>query len=294
MANKASKHRSGPRSVHKFIDTVERYPVAPRAETRGRTEQYLGSWLAKTGRRQELVLASKVIDPGAFPYVRGGPRLDRASALAACEASLQRLQTDYIDLSPVHWPQRPINYFGELGCEADGDTGGVPIAETLTALAELRQQGKIRHIGVSNETPWGVAKYLRLHREQQLPRIVSIQNPYRLVSRSFEIGLAELVQRKAVGLLAYSPLAIGMLSGKYLGGPRPRRVRGWCGSRPFTTATIIGTTTTEQLRRTLESAAAGAAACARGPASSVSRCPVPGPTIALAFKRLRQALRPDA
>ncbi|HET8881903.1 MAG TPA: NADP(H)-dependent aldo-keto reductase [Solimonas sp.] len=275
-----------------FVDTAEMYPVAPRAETYGRTEQYIGSWLAKTGRRHEIVLASKVIGPGAFPYVRGGPKLDRASVIAACEASLRRLQTDYLDLYQVHWPQRPTNFFGKLGFDASGGDGGVPIAETLAALAELQQQGKIRHIGVSNETPWGVAEYLRLHRERQLPRIASIQNPYSLLNRSFEVGLAEIAQREDVGLLAYSPLAMGVLSGKYLDGARPagsRMVRftrftrydtptadaatrayvelarehgldpaqmalAFVNTRPFTTTTIIGATTLDQLRSNLASA----------------------------------------
>lgn len=275
-----------------FVDTAEMYPVAPRAETYGRTEQYIGSWLAKTGRRHEIVLASKVIGPGAFPYVRGGPKLDRASVIAACETSLRRLQTDYLDLYQVHWPQRPTNFFGKLGFDASGGDGGVPIAETLAALAELQQQGKIRHIGVSNETPWGVAEYLRLHREQQLPRIASVQNPYSLLNRSFEVGLAEIAQHEDVGLLAYSPLAMGVLSGKYLDGARPagsRMVRftrftrydtptadaatrayvdlarehgldpaqmalAFVNARPFTTATIIGATTPEQLRSNLASA----------------------------------------
>ncbi|NGY06654.1 NADP(H)-dependent aldo-keto reductase [Solimonas terrae] len=275
-----------------FVDTAEMYPVAPRAETYGRTEEYIGSWLAKTGRRHDIVLASKVIGPGAFPYVRGGPRLDRDSVIAACETSLRRLRTDYLDLYQVHWPQRPTNFFGKLGFDAGGGDGGVSIAETLGALAELQQQGKIRHIGVSNETPWGVGEYLRLHREQQLPRIASIQNPYSLLNRSFEVGLAEIAQREEIGLLAYSPLAMGVLSGKYLDGARPAGSRmalftrftrydtptaeaatrayvdlarehgldpaqmalAFVNSRPFTTANIIGATSLEQLQRNLASA----------------------------------------
>ncbi|MFT4047185.1 MAG: NADP(H)-dependent aldo-keto reductase [Solimonas sp.] len=276
-----------------FLDTAEMYPVAPRAETYGHTEAIIGGWLKKSGKRNRIVLASKVIGPGAFPYVRGGPKLDRASVLAACETSLRRLQTDVIDLYQVHWPQRPANFFGRLGYEADGGDGGVPLAETLGALADLQRQGKIRHIGVSNETPWGVAEYLRLHREEGLPRIVSIQNPYSLLNRSFEIGLAEFALREDVGLLAYSPLAMGVLSGKYLDGARPQGARmvrftrftrysapeaeapvracvelarehgldpaqmalAFVHERPFTTATIIGATTPEQLRRNLDSAA---------------------------------------
>ncbi|NKF24552.1 NADP(H)-dependent aldo-keto reductase [Solimonas marina] len=276
-----------------FVDTAEMYPVAPRAETYGRTEEYIGSWLAKTGRRQDIVLASKVIGPGAFPYIRGGPRLDRASVIAACEASLQRLRTDVIDLYQVHWPQRPANYFGRLSYDRDGGDGGVPIAETLGALAELQQQGKIRHIGVSNETPWGVGEYLRLHRDEGLPRIASIQNPYSLLNRSFEVGLAEVSLREQVGLLAYSPLAMGVLSGKYLDGAKPEGSRmalftrftryngpqaeqaarayvelarehgldpaqmalAFVTEQPFTTSTIIGATTLAQLRQDIASAA---------------------------------------
>lgn len=204
-----------------FFDAAEMYPVPPKAETQGRTESYIGSWFAKSGRRQEVVLASKVTGPAEFSWLRGGPRLDRASVLAACDASLQRLRTDVIDLYQVHWPQRPTNYFGRLSYEPRPDPNAVPIAETLQAMAELQRQGKIRHIGISNETPWGLAEYLRLHREQNLPRVVSVQNPYSLLNRSYEVGLAEFAHREDVGLLAYSPLAFGVLSGKYLQGARP-------------------------------------------------------------------------
>jgi aryl-alcohol dehydrogenase-like predicted oxidoreductase len=266
--------------------------VPPRAETQGRTEAFIGSWLARSGRRREVVLATKIAGPGSMAYLRGGPRLDRASVLAACEASLQRLQTDYIDLYQVHWPQRPVNNFGRLGYEADGEDGGVAIDETLGALDELVRAGKIRHIGVSNETPWGVAEYLRLHREKGLPRIASIQNPYSLLNRSFEIGLSEFALREAVGLLAYSPLGMGVLSGKYLDGAKPEgarmtrfnrwtrysgphaeaatkayvelaRARGFdpaqmaiafATHQRFTTATIIGATSLEQLRSNFDAA----------------------------------------
>ncbi len=273
-----------------FVDTAEMYPVPPRGETQGRTEAYIGSWLARRGRRQDIVLASKVIGPGAFPYLRGGPRLDRAQVHAACEASLKRLQTDYLDLYQVHWPQRPTNYFGELGYAHRGD-GEVTIEETLSALGELVQQGKVRHLGISNETPWGLAEYLRLHRERSLPPVVSIQNPYSLLNRSFEIGLAEFAHRERVELLAYSPLAFGVLSGKYLDGARPAGARltlfarfgryngehaaaataeyvrlaaahgldpaqmalAFVNSRPFVAATLIGATTLEQLRSNIDS-----------------------------------------
>jgi len=204
-----------------FIDAAEMYPVPPKAETQGRTEQYLGSWLAARRNRKTLVIATKVVGPGAFPYMRGGPRLTRAQVLTACDDSLKRLQTDFIDLYQVHWPERSTNFFGQLGFRASDDQETTPITETLAALGELVQAGKVRHIGISNETPWGAAEYLRLAREQKLPRVVSIQNPYSLLNRSFEIGLAEFAHREQLLLLAYSPLAFGVLSGKYLHGARP-------------------------------------------------------------------------
>ncbi|MDB5978597.1 MAG: NADP(H)-dependent aldo-keto reductase [Nevskia sp.] len=274
-----------------FIDAAEMYPVPPKAETQGRTEQYLGTWLKARGNRDQLVIATKVIGPGEFPWLRGGPRLDRASVLAACDTSLQRLQTDYIDLYQVHWPARSTNYFGQLNYRATNDRAATPIEETLGALGELVQQGKVRHIGISNETPWGVAEYFRLAREQNLPRPVSIQNPYSLLNRSFEVGLSEFSHRDKLGLLAYSPLAFGALSGKYLGGARPPQGRltlfarfsryngehadhavgeyvalarqhgldpaqmalAFVTARPFTTSTIIGATTMEQLRSNIAS-----------------------------------------
>lgn len=274
-----------------LIDAAEMYPVPPRAETYGLTETYIGTWLKRHGRPEGLLIASKVIGPGAFPYIRGGPLLTRAQVIAACEASLKRLQTDVIDLYQVHWPERPTNYFGKLGYEPN-DRGATPIEETLRALAELQQAGKIRHIGISNESPWGVAEYLRLAREAGLPRVVSIQNPYSLLNRSFEVGLAEFAHREAVGLLAYSPLAFGMLSGKYLGETWPADGRltlfkrfsryngeqgmaatrayvalarehgldpaqmalAFVNQQPFLTSNIIGATTMAQLESNLASA----------------------------------------
>ena len=274
-----------------FIDAAEMYPVPPKAETQGRTEQYLGTWLKARGNRDKLIIATKVIGPGEFPWLRGGPRLDRASVLAACDTSLQRLQTDYIDLYQVHWPARSTNYFGQLNYRATNDRAATPIEETLGALGELVRQGKVRHIGISNETPWGVAEYFRLAREKNLPRPVSIQNPYSLLNRSFEVGLSEFSHRDKLGLLAYSPLAFGALSGKYLGGARPPEGRltlfarfsryngehadhaigeyvalarqhgldpaqmalAFVTARPFTTSTIIGATTMEQLRSNIAS-----------------------------------------
>ena len=274
-----------------FWDTAEMYPVPPMSETQGRTEQYIGTWFKKTGRRKDVVLASKVTGPG-FAYLRGGSRLDRKSVLSACDDNLRRLQTDYIDLYQVHWPQRPTNYFGKLGYEhVDKAPNDVPIDETLGALDELVKLGKVRHVGISNETPWGVSEYLRASREKKLTRIASIQNPYSLLNRSFEVGLAEFAHRENIGLLAYSPMAFGVLSGKYLGGKRPPDGRvtmfarfsrysnpqadaaaeayvelatkhgldpgqmslAYVNSRPFVTSTIIGATTMEQLRSNIAS-----------------------------------------
>lgn len=213
-----------------FIDTAEGYPVTPvRAETQFLTETYIGNWIAARGRRDDIILATKVAGPSRDPVrkFRGGNnRLDRANILAAVDDSLKRLRTDYIDLYQVHWPDRPVPSFGTRGLSAitDGpDT--VSIEETLGALADLVTAGKVRHVGVSNETPWGVGEYLRLSRDKGLPRIASIQNAYNLLNRTFEIGLSEYALRDGVGLLAYSPLAGGNLTGKYLGGVIPRGSR---------------------------------------------------------------------
>jgi aryl-alcohol dehydrogenase-like predicted oxidoreductase len=276
-----------------FFDAAEMYPVPPRAETQGRTEQYIGSWLRKSGRRQDIVLATKVTGPGDMPWLRGGARLDRPSVIAACEASLRRLGTDTIDLYQVHWPERNTNFFGKLGYAPRDESQATPIEETLQALAGLQQAGKVRYIGISNETPWGVAEYLRLSREKGLPRIVSIQNPYSLLNRSFEVGLAEFAHRERIGLLAYSPLGFGVLSGKYLGARRPPGARltlfarfqrytnpeaeaataeyvrlahahgldpaqmalAYVNSRPFLTANIVGATTLAQLEVNIASSA---------------------------------------
>lgn len=276
-----------------FIDAAEMYPVPPRAETQGATEACLGNWLKRRGRRDDLVIASKVAGPGnGLDYLRGGPRLTRKHIHEAVDASLDRLQTDYIDLYQVHWPDRSTNFFGQLGYRHDPDEMATPIEDTLEALSELVEAGKVRHVGLSNETPWGTMRYLQLAKERGWPRMVSIQNPYNLLNRSFEVGLAEIAHREQVGLLAYSPLAFGVLSGKYLGGKRPEGARltlferfqrynsqqveaatqayadlaaqhglslthmalAYVNSRDFLTSNIIGATTMEQLRENIESA----------------------------------------
>ena len=211
-----------------LIDTAEMYSVPPRAETYGSTERIIGSWLKRSGKRDKVVLATKIAGPGAVlgvAHVRGGDnRLDRSNILAAVETSLQRLQTDYIDIYQLHWPSRPTNFFGRLGYQHVEQAQGaqaVTIEETLDALGELVRAGKVRHVGLSNETPWGMHRYLQLAHAGGQERIVSIQNPYNLLNRTFEIGLAEMAIREDVGLLAYSPLAFGVLSGKFLNGARP-------------------------------------------------------------------------
>jgi aryl-alcohol dehydrogenase-like predicted oxidoreductase len=212
-----------------FLDTAEMYPVTPtRAETLGRTEEYIGTWIAKSGKRDKIVLASKVSGPSRFVPVRGGAnRLDRKNIEAAIDTSLARLQTDYLDLYQLHWPDRHVPMFGARGLQDLADAPeAVPLEESIGALHDLVKAGKIRSFGLSNETPWGVSEALRLHRDKGLPRVASVQNAYSLLNRVFEIGLSEFALREGVGLLAYSPLAAGYLTGKYLGGVVPKGSRG--------------------------------------------------------------------
>ncbi|GAA5000441.1 NADP(H)-dependent aldo-keto reductase [Acinetobacter puyangensis] len=214
-----------------FIDAAELYPVPPKPETQGLTESYIGTWLAqKSQQRDKLVIASKVAGPsaanGGTDHIREGKsRHNRANIEQALHDSLKRLKTDYIDLYQLHWPDRTTNFFGQLGYHHVEDEYTVPILETLTVLDDLVKAGKIRHIGLSNETPWGVTQFLHLAEKHNLARIVSIQNPYNLLNRSFEIGNAEIAIREKVGLLAYSPLAFGHLTGKYLNGALPEGAR---------------------------------------------------------------------
>ncbi len=209
-----------------FIDTAELYPVPPKADTQGRTESHIGSWLAKRGNRKDVILASKVTGRSGMDWFRGGEtRLDRRQMTTALEASLKRLQTDYLDLYQLHWPDRKANYFGQLGYVHDPGDDSIALEDQLEVLDSMVQSGKVRHVGVSNETPWGTAKFLALADERGWPRMVSIQNPYSLLNRSFEVGLAEIAIREQCGLLAYSPLGFGVLSGKYLEGDPPSDAR---------------------------------------------------------------------
>lgn len=274
-----------------FFDTAELYAIPPKAETYGRTEEIIGAWFKQTGNRDKVVLASKVAGPTAWcPHIRGGQsRLDAKNIITACEDSLKRLGVEHIDLYQTHWPDRNTNFFGKRGYRHETDEQITPVEETLSALEQLVQQGKVRHIGVSNETPWGVMQHLHVSDNSNLPRIVSIQNPYSLLNRSFEVGLAEIACREDVGLLAYSPLAFGVLSGKYLCGQHPEAGRlslfpdytrysgpeadaataayvrlahehglqpaqmalAFILQQPFVTSCIIGATSMEQLRENL-------------------------------------------
>ncbi len=276
-----------------FIDTAEMYAIPPRKETQGLTEAYIGSWLAARNNRDKVVLATKVTGPAArFPYLRDGkPRLNARHINQAIDDSLKRLQTDYVDLYQLHWPERTTNYFGRLGYQHVADEDTVSIEESLEALTGLIKAGKVRQIGISNETAWGAMSFARLADSNGLPRAVSIQNPYSLLNRSFEVGLAEVAIREDMGLLAYAPLGAGTLTGKYLGGAKPPGARltlfpsntrytnpqalaateayvalarehglspsamalAYVNSRRFLTATIIGATSVSQLQENLAS-----------------------------------------
>jgi aryl-alcohol dehydrogenase-like predicted oxidoreductase len=214
-----------------FIDTAELYSIPPRAETYGKTEEYIGNWIRARDNRDRFILATKVVGPGDWlPHIRGGKaRLDRSNIETAIENSLRRLRTDYIDLYQLHWPERNTNFFGKLGYSHDEnenpETVSATIEETLRVLGDLVDAGKVRHIGLSNETPWGIMRFLQSAEKLGLPRVVSIQNPYSLLNRSFEVGCAEIAHREQVGLLAYSPLGFGVLSGKYLNNTKPENAR---------------------------------------------------------------------
>lgn len=215
-----------------FIDTAEMYPVPPSKETYADTERIIGAWIAGRGRRDDFVLASKIAGPTSNNrlenYIRGGNDFSRAQIIEACNASLQRLNTDYIDLYQLHWPERQTNCFGKLGFPTEaGKDAFTPFDEVIDTLSELVKQGKIRAYGLSNETPWGTLRHLNEYEKQPENRIraASVQNPYNLLNRSYEVGMAEIAVRENIPLLAYSPLAFGMLTGKYRNGAKPEGAR---------------------------------------------------------------------
>lgn len=208
-----------------FIDTAEMYPVPPNAATYSRTETYFGPWLARQ-KREQLVIASKVAGPGRRDWVRGGRTdLTRANITEAVNDSLKRLRTDYLDLYQIHWPGRNVPMFGVTRFDPSKETPTVPILEQIEAMAGLIRAGKIRHYGLSNETTWGVCEFLRIARENGLPPPLTIQNAYSLLNRMFDGELAEASFREKLPLLAYSPLAMGMLTGKFADGAMPPRSR---------------------------------------------------------------------
>ncbi|MDR3373143.1 MAG: NADP(H)-dependent aldo-keto reductase [Ancalomicrobiaceae bacterium] len=276
-----------------FFDTAEMYAIPPRAETQGATERIIGSWFKARGNRDKVILASKVSGRSDSTYLRADKsptRLDGKNIREAIEGSLKRLQTDYLDLYQVHWPDRRVPLFGSGHISGPADDE-VPIEETLEALDGLVKAGKVRHVGLSNETAWGLSRYLHLAEIGRGPRVVSVQNAFNLINRTYEHGLAEFALREQVGLLAYSPLAQGFLTGKYQRGARPAGARttlfnrgqryqkpgaeaavdayldiardfgidpaqlalAFVTSRPFVTSNIIGATTMEQLKTDIDS-----------------------------------------
>ena len=213
-----------------FWDTAEMYPVPPKPETQGATETILGNWIAERGNRDQLFIASKIAGPSqGGSHIRDGQtRFTAAEISSAIDGSLKRLQSDYIDLYQLHWPQRPTNFFGKLGygnTEAHQDAEITALEETLSALSDEIKKGRIRYIGLSNETSWGTLKFLHLAEKLGLEKVVSVQNPYSLLNRTYEIGMSEIAHYENVGLLAYSPLAFGYLTGKFRNGARPENAR---------------------------------------------------------------------
>ena len=276
-----------------FWDTAEIYAIPMREETYGETENIIGEWFKKTKKRDKVILATKVSGPTSKEYIRGGGcSYDKKSMSEALEKSLKRMQTDYIDLYQLHWPERNTNFFGKQGYEHDSnEKNWIAFEEILENLKKFVDAGKIRYIGLSNETAWGLAKCLELSKLKNLPKMMAVQNPYNLLNRTYEVGLAEISVREQSGLLAYSPLAFGYLTGKYRNNNMPKGSRidlfkdftrynnensikaieeyykisqkfnldlaqmsiKFCEIQPFVTSVIIGATTMQQLKTNVES-----------------------------------------
>ncbi|MBD0725137.1 NADP(H)-dependent aldo-keto reductase [Flavobacterium sp. L1I52] len=275
-----------------FFDTAEMYSVPARKETYGSTEKILGTWFKKSGKRDEIVLATKIAGPNPnFGYMREKNDFSPASIKYALENSLQRLQTDYIDLYQLHWPERKTNFFGKRGFIVEHDAWEDNIRLVLETLDGFIKEGKIKHIGLSNETPWGIMRFLEESKYNNLPKISTVQNPYSLLNRQFEVGSAEICMKENVGLFAYSPLAFGVLSGKFLNEENHPNARiklfpqfsrynstecteaakryqeiaqkhgismaqmalAFVNQQPFVTSNIIGATTLEQLKENISS-----------------------------------------
>ena len=276
-----------------FFDTAEMYAVPCTEKTFGKTETIIGNWFKERSNRKKVILATKVSGPG-LPWIRGGGlQYTKENISAALEGSLKRLQTDYIDLYQLHWPERDTNYFGKLGYKhQDKEKEWNSIKSILNVLKQFVDQGKVRYIGLSNESAWGLSKFLELSKLQDLPRVMSVQNPYNLLNRTYEVGLAEVSIREQSGLLAYSPLASGVLTGKYRNDQKPKGSRlqlfgdyfpryfkklsllaveeyfkvakkhkislahlclAFVNQQPFVTSSIIGVTTMKQLKEDIES-----------------------------------------
>ena len=276
-----------------FWDTAEIYAIPMREETYGETENIIGEWFKKTKKRDKVILATKVSGPTSKEYIRGGGcSYDKESMSEALEKSLKRMQTDYIDLYQLHWPERNTNFFGKQGYEHDSnEKNWIAFEEILENLKKFVDAGKIRYVGLSNETAWGLAKCLELSKLKNLPKMMAVQNPYNLLNRTYEVGLAEISVREQSGLLAYSPLAFGYLTGKYRNNNMPKGSRidlfkdftrynnensikaieeyykisqkfnldfaqmsiKFCEIQPFVTSVIIGATTMQQLKTNVES-----------------------------------------
>ncbi len=276
-----------------FFDTAELYAIPPKEKTYGKTEEIIGNWFKERKNRNKIILGSKIAGPG-LPWIRGGgSQYSEKSIESALHDSLKRLKTDYIDLYQLHWPERNTNYFGDLNYKhKENERSWNSFESILKVLKKFIDQGKIRYIGVSNETPWGFSKFLQTAKEQNLPKIISVQNPYNLVNRTYEIGMSEISMREKSGLLAYSPLAVGYLTGKYRNKQVPKNSRldlfyknypryhnqrtydavdeyfkiakkhkislaqlslAFVNSRDFVTSNIIGATTMNQLKENIDS-----------------------------------------